>query len=213
MQKVAVSLRVEAARERRDALDQAWYPVLDRAGLTPVLIPNHAGLCMHMVDHLRSLSVCGAILTGGNDLCGLPGPRNVAHERDRVEASIIEACVLLDLPVLGVCRGFQKLALHHGARLSPVADHAPKPHPLELLNGSAMPLGERSAVNSFHDFGLVPSDLGPDLIAVAQSPDGLVEAAVHRELPHWGIMWHPERSPCDPGDVEIIRALLSGGSD
>jgi putative glutamine amidotransferase len=71
-----------------------------------------------------------------------------------------------------------------------------------------MPLAERPVVNSFHEFGLAAADLGPNMIAAARSPDGLVEAAVHRSLPHWGIMWHPERSPYDPGDLEIIRSLF-----
>lgn len=209
MRFVAVSLRVDNARERRDALDQNWYSVLEAAGLTPLLVPNDVKLCSQMVEYLRSGSVCGALLTGGNDLEGTPSAKNVAPEREQVESSLIEACISLDLPILGVCRGFQKLALHHGARLSPVSDHVAKPHPLIVVASSDMPLkADRPEVNSFHDFGLDPSDLGPNLIAVAQSPDGFVEAAVHRELRHWGIMWHPERSPDDPGDVEIIRSIL-----
>jgi gamma-glutamyl-gamma-aminobutyrate hydrolase PuuD len=211
MQRVAISLRVDEVRERRDALDQEWYRVLERVDLTPVLIPNYTGLCNGMPEYLRSLSVCGAILTGGNDLGGAHDAKNVAQERDQVEASMIDACVSLDLPVLGVCRGFQKLALHHGARPSAVSGHVAKPHPLHIVADSEMPLSERAAVNSFHDFGLAASDLGPNMIAVAHSPDGLVEAAVHRELQHWGIMWHPERDPRDTRDLEIIRALFARG--
>lgn len=211
MQRVAISLRVDEGRERRDALDQEWYRVLSRVDLTPVLIPNYTGLCNEMLEYLRSLSVCGAILTGGNDLAGTPGAKSVAQERDQVEASMIDACVSLDLPILGVCRGFQKLALHHGARPSPVGGHVAKPHSLHIVADSEMPLSERAAVNSFHDFGLATTDLGPNMIAVAHSPDGLVEAAVHRELRHWGIMWHPERDPGDTRDLEIMRALFAGG--
>jgi len=210
MRLVAISLRVDDERERRDALDQEWYRVLGAAGLMPLLIPNHTELCTQMVDYLRSLSVCGALLTGGNDLLGTPGAKNVATEREQVETSLIEACISLELPILGVCRGFQKLALHHGARLSSAPGHVGKTHPLVVVADSDMPLeGGRAAVNSFHDFGLASADLGSNMIAVALSPDGFVEAAVHRDLPHWGIMWHPERSPNDPGDLEIIRSLLA----
>ncbi|MCP5066712.1 MAG: glutamine amidotransferase [bacterium] len=205
---MAISMRVDEARERRDALDQQWYRVLDRVELTPVLIPNHIGLCAEMSEYLRSLSVCGAILTGGNDLGGVQGAKNPAVERDQVEGALIDACESRGLPVLGVCRGFQKLVLHHGGQPSPLTGHVAKPHPVHLVGDSAMPLKERREVNSFHDFGLAPEDLGPHMIAIAHSPDGFVEAAVHRELPHWGIMWHPERSPYDPADLEIIRSLL-----
>lgn len=208
MRKVAITLRVDEARERRDGLDQAWYAVLEQLGLTPVLIPNHLALAQDMPGYLEGLSVSGAILTGGNDLTGTPGAKTAAEERDRVEASLIDACVSLGLPVLGVCRGFQKLALHHGACPSPVEGHVATPHALRVIAESSMPLRNRPEVNSFHDFGLRPADMGPTMQAIAESPDGLVEAAVHRELPHWGIMWHPERPPNDPADLEIIGALL-----
>ena len=145
MKLVAISLRVDEARERRDALDQAWYRVLAGVGLTPVLIPNDVGLCAGMDGYLRSVSVSGLILTGGNDLAGTSGAKNVAEERDQIEGSLIEACIELNLPVLGVCRGFQMLAQFHGARPLPVANHVAKPHPIRAVSDSTTAASTPSA--------------------------------------------------------------------
>jgi putative glutamine amidotransferase len=65
-------------------------------------------------------------------------------------------------------------------------------------------------VNSFHNFGIVPDVLAPGLKVVATALDGTVEAVRHESLPQWGVMWHPERPPSDPADVELMRALLGG---
>ena len=40
MQRIGITMRVDEARERRDGLDQAWYGVLRRAKVCPVLLAN-----------------------------------------------------------------------------------------------------------------------------------------------------------------------------
>lgn len=52
-------------------------------------------------------------------------------------------------------------------------------------------LGEAPAVTSCHHQAV--DRLAPPLQAVQRSPDGVVEAAVHRQLPVLGVQWHPER--------------------
>ena len=44
--------------------------------------------------------------------------------------------------------------------------------------------------------------------SIAVAPDDTVEAAVHRELEQWGVMWHPERPPSGEPELEILRALF-----
>jgi putative glutamine amidotransferase len=78
-----------------------------------------------------------------------------------------------------------------------------------------MPVQPRVEVNSFHAFGARSELLGPDLKPSGVAFDGTVEAVVHRDLPIWAIMWHPER-PVRPGgnrderDLGIIQALFGG---
>ena len=89
---------------------------------------------------------------------------------------------------------------------------APGGHELRVTRELVVARAVRNGrvVNSFHDWGVVPSDLGPDLVALALAPDGTVEAARHRTLPHVCVMWHPEREPSDDDDLAMIRALVEG---
>ena len=103
----------------------------------------------------------------------------------------------------------QVLVRHHGGSLRPVDDHVATPHPLIVTGECALPLAGRDEVNSFHGFGLRPEDLGGALRHVASAADGTVEAVAHDKLPQWGIMWHPERAPHDPRDLELLRAAFS----
>lgn len=210
MKNVGLTLRVDAGRERRDGLDQAWYGVLLREGLRPVLLPNAPDPPGGVAGWLEALGVEAVILTGGNDLAAAPGGSKHAPERDALESELIDACRDADVPLLGVCRGLQHLVVHYGGRLSAVSDHVAKPHALVVEPGSLMPLTDRDAVNSFHDFGVRREDVGSELRVVATAPDGSVEAVAHTRHRQWGVMWHPERDPVDPRDGELIRALLGG---
>ncbi len=156
---------------------------------------------------LDALGIQGVILSGGNDLAGAPQASTVAPERDRLEAQLIETCAQRDVPLLGVCRGLQHLVVHYGGRLSAIDRHVGHHHPITVRSG-VLPLADRIEVNSYHDYGANETDLGPHLRAAAVAPDGSVEAVAHGSRRQWGIMWHPERAPRDPRDLDLMSALF-----
>jgi putative glutamine amidotransferase len=211
---IGLTQRVEALpdrHERRDCLDQAWSKLLLDAGFTPVILPNQPA---HTETLVRALNLQGVILTGGNDLAGLPGATNVARERDEFEGNLLTVCTAKRLPVLGVCRGMQMIVRHYGGELKRVENHVCHPHPI-VPRGVSMPTLPRAEVNSFHGFGVEADALPANLIVAGLAPDGTVEAVVHRELPQWGIMWHPERptradGDQDDRDIALMRALFGG---
>jgi putative glutamine amidotransferase len=193
--------------ERRDAIDQQWAPFLESQGLLPVPLPN---LVADVAGFVDPLDVGLVVLTGGNDLEHLPGAVNPAPERDRTERALLDLATERGIPVLGVCRGLQHLAVLAGGTLAPVEGHRACRHPVEVVAGAPWPLRDGREVNSFHDWGIRPEELG-DLVPLAHAPDGTVEAACHPTRPQVGIMWHPERDPADDADRELIRALLRAG--
>lgn len=214
MRRVGFTLRVDAVRERRDAIDQAWYGVAAAAGLVPVLLPNLPDP-RRVAGLIAELGLAGVVLTGGNDLAHLPGATEAAPERDAVEREVLAVCGARGLPVLGVCRGMQHLIAYHGGKLQRVAGHVARPHPLHVAVAGPIPIASRAAVNSFHGWGATPADLPAALRVAATSDDGTVEAVAHATLPQWGLMWHPERGVCDPADVVVLRRLFgaAGGED
>lgn len=208
MLKVGLTQRVEVIKdrnERRDCLDQAWTCLLTENGYLPIPLPNRVKDVNPLISELR---LDGVILTGGNDLSHLTGAINTAPERDAFEGRLLERCAELDIPVLGVCRGMQMMVAHYGGELVPVTKHAATSHGITVRAQCALPLTNRDAVNSFHNFGVHEDHLGPDLQSAAVAPDGSVEAIAHKSLQLWGIMWHPERPPYNARDVELLQALF-----
>ena len=191
--------------ERRDAIDQRWAAKLDAAGYVPVPIPN---LIADPAAFVEELGLALLVLTGGNDLDALAGAQNPAPERDEVERALLAAAAARGLPVLGVCRGLQSMVHNAGGTLRRVVGHVGKPHPIELVAESGWPIRGGRVVNSFHDWGVMPADIGPHFVPLALAPDGTVEAACHRALPQVCVMWHPERDPEHDDDMALVDALV-----
>jgi putative glutamine amidotransferase len=104
----------------------------------------------------------------------------------------------------------QMMVAHYGGEVVPVAKHAAARHGIMVRTPCVLPLTNRQAVNSFHNFGVHEDNLGSDLQSAAVAPDGSVEAIAHKSLRVWGVMWHPERPPYDARDVQLLQALFKG---
>jgi len=134
----------------------------------------------------------------------------MAPERDETEGSLLRAAESQGWPVLGVCRGMQALVSYHGGRLTRLDGHAGTRHAIHHVatDSAPEPAGEHE-VNSFHDLGVMPEGLPTDMDALAHAPDGSIEAVSHRTLPHFGIMWHPERErPHTAADLSTLNQML-----
>ena len=137
-------------------------------------------------DLYRSLDCGGLLLPGGGDIRG-PLPAT--------ESFLIDSFARSRRPILGICRGLQALNVHWGGTLRDIPGHQlPRGdlvHPTRAEGLMARLLGEAPAVTSCHHQAV--DRLAPPLQAVQWSPDGVVESAVHRQLPVLGVQWHPER--------------------
>lgn len=203
VRRIALSQRedvVDARAERRDALDQAWTPLLRALGLWPVPVPNRLDDAGQWAE---ALGIHGLLLTGGGDI-------GASSARDRTEARLLNWATALGRPVFGVCRGLQMLNVHLGGGLRPVVGHVATRHPLWPANAPAGRAGIRSReVNSFHAWAIAAADLAPSLEPLWCDADGHVEAARHRSLRWTGIMWHPEREAvADVADLDLLRSVF-----
>lgn len=204
MKRIGLSQRVADPTEHgeiRDCLDQCWTGILESIGMAPIPLSNAVS---DVAAYLDSLGLDGVILSGGNDPAALPEAVNPTPGRDRTEDAIVDYCTSNGVPVLGVCRGMQFLNLKLGGTLRRVSGHVAERH--SITTGD-----ESRIVNSYHNWGIAPDDLAPDLVADATDEDGFIECFRHATLPIAAIMWHPEReAPYAESDKRLMHGFFSG---
>ncbi|MFG3510435.1 gamma-glutamyl-gamma-aminobutyrate hydrolase family protein [Streptomyces sp. NPDC047821] len=197
-------------------VQQGYVAGVTRAGGRAVVLPPDTvdGDVMDRLD--------GLLLSGGADLDPAlygqdrhPAGDTPRADRDAGELLLLRAALARDLPVLGVCRGLQLLAVVHGGSLVqhlPDAvghtGHCPREgvfgrHPVRLTPGSlaAAVYGTETDVNSHHHQAV--ADPGR-LRVTGRADDGVVEAAEDPDKPFvLGVQWHPEVS-CDDALFEAF---------
>ena len=171
----------------------------------------------NIAKQIQNLGVDGLLLIGGafdspaeyylhpEDL---PATHCVS-KRSLAYLDAISTAKLLQLPVLGICAGFQMLAGYFGAKMyvNVVCDlNSSLPHKFEkrqdahpvsiVKNSKLAAICDNCAeiqVNSIHSEGVAELSQDSPLIVSARSSDGNVEAVeVKGDWFALGVQWHPE---------------------
>jgi anthranilate synthase/aminodeoxychorismate synthase-like glutamine amidotransferase len=139
-----------------------------------------------------------------------PGP---GHPRDAGCFSELLRLLPPRVPVLGVCLGHQALGVASGGtvdRTTPFHGKASLVHHRGrgIFDGVTSPF----EAGRYHSLVVLRDDLPPELELTGWTDDGLVMAAQHRELPRFGVQFHPESilTPEGPRIVENFLALVGG---
>ena len=202
--RVVVTLSVLNGSDGRLRSRAHYLKALDDAGFE--VIPVDAGTTIP----LKFEALC---LTGGEDLepsrYGAPAdalaePADPA--RDALELSLLVTARERDLPVLGICRGFQVINVAYGGSLvQHVEGHREAngpivPHTVVATEGSKLAAACGTgpySVNARHHQAVAEGTLAPALVPTARI-DGFVEA-FEDPAQRWlvAVQWHPERA-ADP---------------
>ena len=228
---IGLTTYVEPARwgawNVRAALLHEWYvDAVREAGGRAVLLPPDTA------DEDVLDRIDGLIIIGGADI----GPANYraeAHpttdeprvERDAGEILLCRGARARDLPLLGICRGMQVMAVAcGGALIQDLPDagygliHREVPgsfteHPVTLAEGSraaAIYGSTRIDTNSSHHQGVAdPGDLTP----TGWTDDGLIEVLEAPEARFTvGVQWHPEHPDRRDAELPLLRALVDAAT-
>lgn len=211
------------------------------AGGVPLVIPVTTDDAQ--IDAVLS-AVDGLIMTGGEDFDPLKwfgeepvrGLGEVVPERDEYDVKLVRAAVAKGIPVLGICRGEQLLAVAFGGTLwqdipsqvpSSYVKHRQGPttgtvgtHSIRIEQGSLLGqvLGKQQAVvNSFHHQAIKDVPQGMKVVAVAT--DGIIEGVERSgKLTGYpdggamilGVQFHPEviTNAGNPEFLPLFQALV-----
>jgi putative glutamine amidotransferase len=202
-------------------LPAAYTDAVRGGGGTPVLIPplGIADQASMIVDRLDGLLISGGSDVNPSRYSAEPEPATTGwrDDRDVSEMALLDAADDIGLPVLGICRGMQLMAVTAGGSLlQHVPDavgsdrHSPGPAAygdvqVRTVPGSRLAgiLGESVTVACHHHQAVAAH---PGYVGVATADDGLLEAM---ETPgdrfRLGVQWHPETQT----DRRLFEALAA----
>ena len=211
-------------------LNEGYYKSIWRAGGVPVIIPPIADtdVLINTLEHID-----GLLLTGGADFNPLyageePSPSlgGINAERDLPELLITQLAYNRQIPMLGICRGIQTLAMALGGKVqqdisdvaqirhSQDAERSEPTHSVTIEPASTLfniYNREKLFVNSFHHQAV--SDSGERFRVTTRSADGIVEAIESREYKSiLGVQWHPECMSAEDGSP-IFSWLVRQAAD
>lgn len=205
--------------DETEKLAKAYYKSVEMAGGVPLVIPptDDVQTILNTLTRIDAL-----VLSGGADINPLfageepqQGLGGINAERDGFELLITRLAYDRQIPILGICRGIQTLALALKGKIfqdiysqdesktllrhSQTAARNIPTHSVEIMPDSLLRKiynTEKIFVNSFHHQAV--SSPGKHLKISAKAPDGIIEAIESTEFkPVLGVQWHPE---CFVGD-------------
>jgi putative glutamine amidotransferase len=207
-------------RQRADLLPAQYAAAVEATGGVPLLLPPVAvpGAADAVVARLDGLVISGGADVDPGRYDAEPHPRTAGWrpDRDAWEVALLDAAEAVGLPVLGVCRGMQVMAVRAGGVLD---QHVPDlvEHEQHSPGGDAFGaiavtttagtrlaglVGDRLSVNCHHHQSVRTH---PGYDAVAHAADGTLEGM---EAPGdrfcVGVQWHPETA----ADVGLLAGLV-----
>ena len=137
-----------------------------------------------------------------------PGPGR-PEDAGRLYAILREAAATKH-PLLGVCLGAQGIGAVFGGDVihAPHLMHGKTSEITHDGSGVFAGLPSPFTATRYHSLCISHEKFPASLRAIAASEDGVIQGVVHRELPIWGVQFHPE-SILTPAGAQLARNFLA----
>jgi putative glutamine amidotransferase len=207
-------------QQRADVLPTQYAAAVEATGGVPVLLPpvEQVGAAEAVVARLDGLVISGGADVDPSAYGAEPHALTAGWrpDRDAWERALLDAAEAAGLPVLGVCRGMQVMAVHAGGSLeqhtpdrvghqqhSPGGDEFGEVEvTTEAGTRVAALVGDRLSVNCHHHQSV---ETHPGYVAAAHAADGTLEAMEQQgDRFCVGVQWHPETA----ADVGLLAGLV-----
>jgi putative glutamine amidotransferase len=206
--------------QRADLLPTEYAEAVTATGGVPVLLPpiGEPGAADVVMTRLDGLVISGGADVDPGRYGAEPHERTAAWrpDRDAWEAALLTAAEARGVPVLGVCRGMQLMAVHAGGSLDQHTpdlvgheEHSPGGDVYGTVRVATEPgsrvaglVGEMLEVSCHHHQSVRTH---PGFVPAARAADGTLEAM---EAPGdrfcVAVQWHPETAD----DVGLLAGLV-----
>ena len=211
--------------QHADVLPAQYATAVEETGGVPLLLPPVAQVeaADAVLERLDALVVSGGADIDPARYGAEPHPRTAGwrEDRDAWELALLDAADARGLPVLGICRGMQLMAVHAGGHLhqhtpevvdhdehSPGGDVFGKIE-VSTVAGSrvASLVGDRLTVSCHHHQSVLEH---PGYVAAAHASDGTIEAIETDDHRFWlAVQWHPETA----ADVGLLAGLVRAAAE
>ncbi len=212
-----------------------YYQAIEKAGGIPLILPLLEQENAENNEIISSLlGACDGILfTGGHDInpeiyhAENTNTRSISLARDAIELTLFQKAYEMDMPILGICRGFQLINAALGGtlyqdlpiELGTQVDHEQKApydrffHSVKLENTLAdLFSAAEIEVNSSHHQGV--KELANSLVCCARSEDGLVEAFSAPDKNYLlAVQWHPEYGANWDSSKKIFSSFIEAAKE
>jgi putative glutamine amidotransferase len=212
-------------QQRADLLQAEYADTVVAAGGIPVLLPpasDDAEAAAAVVTRLDGLVISGGADVDPTRYGAEPHERTAGWrpERDAWELALLDAAMAADLPVLGVCRGMQLMAVHAGGELDQHTPdlvghehHSPGGDAFGDITVSTEPgsrlaslVGTQVEVACHHHQSVREA---PGFTVTARADDGTVEAMeAAGGTFRVGVQWHPEMRT----ELALVRGLVTAAA-
>ncbi|MFC4784973.1 gamma-glutamyl-gamma-aminobutyrate hydrolase family protein [Nocardioides sp. MAHUQ-72] len=207
-------------RQHADVLPAQYATAVESTGGVPLLLPPVAQVeaAVDVVDRLDALVISGGADIDPTRYGADPHPRTAGwrEDRDAWEVALLDAAEAVRLPVLGICRGMQLMAVHAGGSLHQHTpdlvdhdEHSPGGDVYGAIEVGTVPgsrvaslVGDRLTVSCHHHQSVSEH---PGYVASAHASDGTVEAMeTDGDRFCVAVQWHPETA----ADVGLLAGLV-----
>jgi putative glutamine amidotransferase len=210
---------------RADLLPTEYAVAVEAAGGVPLLLPPVAreGAAARVVARIDALVVSGGADVDPERYGATPHERTTGWqpERDAWELALLTAAHEAGLPVLGICRGMQLMAVHAGGTLDQHTpdlvgheSHSPGGDAYGSIEVDTTPgsrlaglVGPRVEVSCHHHQSVASH---PSFVAVARATDGTLEAMeAAGDRYCLAVQWHPETRD----EVRLMAGLVAAARE
>jgi len=206
--------------QHADVLPAQYATAVEETGGVPLLLPPVAQVAAAdtVLERLDALVISGGADIDPGRYGAEPHPRTAGwrEDRDAWELALLDAADAMGLPVLGICRGMQLMAVHAGGHLQQHTpdlvdheEHSPGGDAFGEIEVATVPgsrvaalVGDRLTVSCHHHQSVLAH---PGYVAAAHAGDGTIEAIETVDDRFWlAVQWHPETAT----DVGLLAGLV-----